>query len=325
MSAKNQHKNKFHLNDYLTSLKFSNKKHLLVEGSDDKWLFTYLFTLLDKHTYNVVIDTAEILVGFDKTLGNREKVELVCRRIATTPYTSKIVGFVDREYRGFQLDEDKDIEDTIGQHSVAERLVWSRGHSIENYFFDVKILRKPITQHTTTHLFSEVFDLYNRMYDSILRLACAIGLAGSQWKHSLNAVKGSIGWNLFRVEDTTFVIDKARWRAILTNKQNHQHTDAEQLLMLFDKWYKRVEKADLSLVHWLCHGHIGFKVLWEAYAVCLVEICNKHGEDANQAVKKFHSESEEVKFRACTTEWAEKIVQDACVYPSEVFRLLEVM
>jgi len=44
------------------------------------------------------------------------------------------IGFVERELRYFDLEDC--IHDLIGDHKAVNHLVWSRGHSIENYFFE---------------------------------------------------------------------------------------------------------------------------------------------------------------------------------------------
>jgi hypothetical protein len=127
--------------EFRNFLMMSHDKHLLVEGIDDKIAFKLLFEELSgKH--DIKIDTAERLINFERPLGNREKVEEICRTVTGRSFADKLVGFVDREFREFEWDND--IRDNLGQHKVDGRLVWSRGHSIENYFFDFIILREAL-------------------------------------------------------------------------------------------------------------------------------------------------------------------------------------
>ena len=120
-------------NDYHHYIRFSTKRHILVEGRDDKRLLKALLNELigEPAMRTVEIDTAEQLIGFDEIAENRKKVEAVNDRIANKPYGNKIVCFVDREFRGFDLDR---MHDDVGEHRVSGRLVWTRGHSVEFFF-----------------------------------------------------------------------------------------------------------------------------------------------------------------------------------------------
>ena len=135
---------------YRIYLQLSEKKHVLVEGKSEKIAFRNLKYELDIDIDELEIDSAEYLIEFEDSeghpqkLGNREKVEEISKIVVAEsqnlenngrePYADKFIGFVDREYREFQVSNS--IQDLLNCHRVSDRLVWSRGHSIENYLFE---------------------------------------------------------------------------------------------------------------------------------------------------------------------------------------------
>jgi hypothetical protein len=107
-------------------------------------------------------------------------------------------------------------------------------------------------------------------------------------------------------------------------KQNKNRLDAAtRLINLFEKWYERVREADIEDIRWLCHGHIGFTLLWAAYARCIVTVLERHGEvNAPNKVKHPHANSDEIQFNFCTAALCTQIQQNKSVYPAEVFQML---
>jgi len=136
--------------EYVTEIIMSNDRFLLLEGADDEKFFTIICNLLKQNEAqisaeklyllkNIIIDTAERIQG---ELGNRAKIEKICDLVAQEPpdVNNRVLGFVDREFREFEWSND--LKDHIKTHKINKRLIWSRGHSIENYFFEISTLRK---------------------------------------------------------------------------------------------------------------------------------------------------------------------------------------
>ena len=166
--------------EYRNILRMTRRTHLLVEGKMDKRFFS---TLIDEWRqedlvgvstsgFDVDIDTAETLIEFLPPLGNREKVEIICQEVAKTDFAVRLVGFVDREYREFCANPGE-LEDTIRGHHIEGRLIWSRGHSFENYFFDTDVLHTPLRDSCTADNTEVALVLLKRVLPSLLRIACA--------------------------------------------------------------------------------------------------------------------------------------------------------
>ena len=80
----------------------------------------------------IVIDSAEMIRECEGVFSNREKVEYIHALAADH---AKLAGWVDREFRMFAVGPS--IVNELKGHNVLDAsLFWTRGHSIENYFFD---------------------------------------------------------------------------------------------------------------------------------------------------------------------------------------------
>ncbi len=167
--------------EYKNILEMSHhEKHLLVEGRTDVMIFDILFEEFlgvdwrDDH--KLVIDCAETLISSDEFRGgNRERVEKMC-----AIYQEKnLVGFIDREFRNFQT-ENK-LVDEIKKHYQNNNLIWSRGHSLENYYFEISILRSSFRDIGGDE-FNQAYELFQNNFDSFIRTAGTLSLAGHALK-----------------------------------------------------------------------------------------------------------------------------------------------
>lgn len=312
--------------EYITYILNSKRKHLLVEGTTDKRLFHDLLDEL-KHTgvidvdTQIDIDSAEILVNFDPPAGNREKVEQVCQQVTGKSFESRFVGFVDREFREFDLETV--LQDKLKCHKVDGRLVWSRGHSIENYCFEFPVLRTPLRDMSTAE-FDHVqrsLALYESLFDDILYFACATSLAAHDANRA-DKVQSSIHWSVFDFSEGKFRIDFTKWREQFS-RINVSDNIAKQVIAHWHKWYPIIVQSDMATVRWMCHGHIGFTTMWAAYAQCLVaKKLDQHVKNSKAAAHaKAH---EKIRTNACMTAWIQGISRHNCEYPKEVLALLRI-
>ena len=185
--------------EYRIYLNTTDTRHLLVEGPSDKMLFKLLLDEVLRHTSqqfsrdDIDIDSAEDFIQFDEPLGNRAKVEAICQDVNLASYADKLVGFVDREFRDFE--RDPELQDTLGAHKVSGRLVWSRGHSIENYLFDFGTLREPLRDFSPTPYFDVALCTFELLLKPAVHLACALSLVGDDLQ-KFNRIKASVDWQV---------------------------------------------------------------------------------------------------------------------------------
>jgi hypothetical protein len=292
----------------------------LVEGRSDKRIFEYLRHDLGLTDQDFDIDTAEDLIQSDGILGNREKVEELCCGVVpptqgvladgAASYLDKLVGFVDREFREFDLVPV--LRDGLNTHKEFPRLVWSRGHSIENYFFDYAKLRDAfmVLSSATSH---EALRQFSELFDSTLCLACALGLVGQEL-NMLGKIRASVDSRVVRVTNSSVCIDQTAWLSLLEKNYGINASSSSVLLEKLRVWTERVEASQKQVVRWACDGHLGFSLLWIVYDLCL---CRAGQSTPIQA-------EERVKCNLCARLWAMNIKrpQSKEEYPLSVFTLM---
>lgn len=313
--------------EYRTMLRMSQGKFLLVEGRADKRLFQFLlhelFNTVSQATSrdNININSAEDLIQTDIPLGNREKVEQVCDSVQNTPLAIRLIGFVDREFREFDLGNF--LNDKLNKHNVIKGVVWSRGHSIENYCFDFLTLQDPLREHSDIDFFDQALDRFRKLFNSTLCLACAVSLAAEQLG-KLQRIKGCINWEIVKVTSSEVKLRLDVFKKELVNGHRFTEEDYNLLIENYHKWLERVEKADISCVRWLCHGHIGLCFIWSVYGQCVYEVCENLGfENPEAEVHKVFEAKESGRLRTCISSWIRRALDNLSEYPIEVLNFLD--
>ncbi len=233
--------------EYITEISFSKNRFLLVEGSDDEAFFTLIYNFLRSNKAqtpaenlnllkNIIIDTAE---GIKGELGNRAKIEKICELVAqeSSNVSNRVLGFVDREFREFEYNNE--LNDNIKTHKINNRLIWSRGHSIENYFFEISTLRETFNDYLISSLYQEAFEIFESKFDYIIRTACALSLAGfSENLLQLIAtfLEKSLDWQCIDITSTSVKINLEEWKKILDKKFNLDQLRIEKLFNKFETY-----------------------------------------------------------------------------------------
>jgi hypothetical protein len=312
----------FTLNDYISYVLTSHKRKLLVEGSDDNRLFNRLVDVFDKQRKLVDIDNASQLIGFDQPIGNREKVELVCSTIEGTKFSEKLVGFVDREYRGFNWN--LELQDQIQAHYVSGRLVWTRGHSIENYYFDFNTLRDPISTLSTTIYYQSALRLFEKIFEKAVRLACVASLLSVEIGN-YQIIKSAMTWEMLSIIDNDLTIDLTKLTRTL-RKKNAPENIINLIKDRFDYYNGLVFTADYEIVRWICHGHMGLSFIWAAFKRSVYEVSKADGcEDPKNEVNRALEARDEIRFNTCAIKWIERSLGNECTFPSEILRMLSLI
>jgi hypothetical protein len=308
---------------YRNMVKMSKFKYILVEGKYDKIALLYLIhELFGKRPDLRVHGAYQIQFGSkSSSIGNRERVEEIAESIGSKKFAKRFVGFADREFRGFNFENG--IVDTITKHNVQDCLIWSRGHSIENYYFDFSVLRGPLRHFTTTSHFSDALDLFEQNLEQIIKLACAAGLAGHELG-KLGHVESSIDLSLFEFNTSKLIINTTNWLNTLT-KQKMRNEAAQSLIGSFQIWLEKLSEIDFSILRWLCHGHIGIAFIWAAYARCVLEVSQRsESKDPLKEARNVVKAEETVRCNGCASARAEHARRKSCEYPVEIFAYLDV-
>ena len=292
--------------DFVAAVGMSKLPHILLEGSQDKDFFTRMCeTVWDVPAKHVNIATAEQLKSDVSVLGNRDKVEKVCELMLRHPFQSRFIGFVDREFRGFALHES--VGDDLRAHCCHGRLVWSRGHSIENYLFDFDVVKRPLLDCSTNGEVAGIaLSVLEEQFSQVIRIACALGLTGKEY-NELGVVRRTVHWSTMRLIDGKFSWDIDVWdKALNDHADLPDHTRAS-LVNGFRRWFDIAEVSPLDDVRWGCDGHIGFNLIWAAYSRAIFDTAtssgtvNPNATNQRDAILGLH---DNIKFNQMARNWA---------------------
>ncbi|MGK7885455.1 MAG: DUF4435 domain-containing protein [Crocosphaera sp.] len=304
--------------EYLTEIIMSRDRFLLLEGSDDEAFFILIRNFLRKNESqisedkldllkNIVIDTAEGIKGEsgngDK-LGNRAKIEKICDLITqeSSNIQNRLVGFVDREFREFEYDNE--LKDNLKTHKINNRLIWSKGHSIENYFFEISTLKEAFNNYLVSDFYLEAFEMFESKFAHTLRIACALSLAGwSENENLLQPVTKSIDWQCIDISSTSVKINLEEWDKILKKRCKLNQTRIEKLFNKFETYLNMTNQCDLETLRCLSHGHIGFNFMFAVYGKCLYLTASSDQPEKKRKEAEKVNKNKDTRFPTVANAW----------------------
>lgn len=314
----------------MNSIVSGKNKHILVEGKDDKYLIERLWQDFSvKNSQNtpsrILVDSAENLIKGNEQqpfYNNRQKVEFITSSVYGKSYVDNFVGFVDRELHKFYWDCDIDLElqDLIESHEVVQRLVLSRGHSIENYIFDFSMLCDVLEYLSTTVYTNQAIELFKETFQHNLRIACSIGLTAAK-AQVLSKTSSTIDYNLLEIsssKEVRFNLDVWIKKLVERGISTAQEQDIKSYYLIYSE---KVSNASVSLVRWICHGHIGYDFLRALYERCVIDVCPSTQDKAKE-LSGISWVARDKLFYSFINSWVKKSLQNQCEYPIAIFELL---
>ncbi|MGK7941792.1 MAG: DUF4435 domain-containing protein [Crocosphaera sp.] len=297
------------LEDYVAEIIISEDSYLLLEGSDDEAFFTLIRNFLRSNKIqippdklallkDISIETAERIKG---ELGNRAKIEEICNLIAEEPsnVSNRLLGFVDREFREFEYSNR--LNDNLKTHQINNRLIWSRGHSIENYFFEISTLKEAFNDYLISNFYQEAFEIFEAKFSHILRIACALSLAGFS-ENLLKLVSKSIDWQCIDITSTSVTINLEEWEKIL-KKFRLDRLRIQNLFDQFENYLNMTNQCDVETLRWLSHGHIGFNFMFAVYGKCLYLTASSDQRKNNIEEAEKVNKNKDTRFRTVANAW----------------------
>jgi len=326
------------IREYVTYSKFTNKKHLVVEGKTDKSFFKILLDEFSqtKHKELLIkidmidIDDVDTFISNNSRYreytaganGNREKIQYIYNQVQSSQKSTDFVFFVDREFDEFVISLEKKIEDRLNKHKVNNTLIWSRGHSIENYLFDFAVLRRSFKALTHTELFNEIIDIFKNNFYSIICSASAVSLALKESK-KLTRLRDTINWELIDVNVNTSNISLRTkdWEKRISSQVSPE--EAEEIIGRYQEWCNKIktDEVNLDVLRWLCDGKVGLRIIVGAYRSCICVINEEKKIKEPTRINKFKMDEIGEHF---ANHWADKAVRDICLYPVEVLEKLSI-
>ena len=270
---------------YRIYLMNSSQKHILVEGKNDKYflerMLSYLANKINKPelTEQVSVDSAEYLIKADSGTGsNKEKVEEIANSVVDKDYSHKFIAFLDRELYLFDWDYEQTqiLQDNFPRHNIEKRIIRTRGHSLENYLFEVDIVSNFFNLNTTISNPQAATNLFRKIFKSVIYSACTIGLAATK-SSLLQKIADSIFWRNF-IELTSgkinFLLED--WLNFLIDKRSVSDSKNSEIKHNYKIYIQLINQTSFDIVRWLSHGHIGYDFLREAYIKCFMEISKEN-------------------------------------------------
>ena len=262
--------------DKITMLSHDRRPRLLVEGPDDVRFFESLRVRLDLE--EVIIEHADFRIP-GREENRRENVEYAAKTILSNhPIVARrFLGFADREFDWFDCTHIPTADLSNGQQQI-DRLMYSRGHSIENYVFKYELIEDSLRFYfpTSSNYRDAALGLMQEHFEGIIRIASLISLAALQEKligKSNEALRNLRTWDSNR---SVLIYDESADSVELNetefrNRLLDESVDPSRVSDFLDKYrqYRGTvgASADEAIERWFCHGHIGIHLIRVAYAM----------------------------------------------------------
>lgn len=308
------------VDEYLAELIQTKQKRVLVEGKTDRIALDKLLTEYSEINNGQLlryplIDTAERIqdVGL---FYNKQKILEVFSRIQGKPYETKCIGLIDREFIGFETASE--IRDDIGCHKNEGNLVWTRGHSLENYFFDVQIIKKSIHILSSAN-HTRALQLFEEHLEQLLEIACAVSLGTLQIGNSyqiegiFDRIENSLSENIISFQESGVSLDLTTWLPVASQRLNNPMA-ANDLLDSYVNWLSRIQSSPKETIRWLCHGHIGMTFISYFYNQCLIRL----SPNSSKNQKDLLNTNNDLKFAALAHSWANLALTIGVEHPKEL-------
>lgn len=318
---------KITINDYLAELTMTRQRRLLVEGKNDKVAIGKLLTKyfqvrkINDWGKKLQVDSAE-RINEPGIYSKRITVESVYKNVQGQTYENKLVVLVDRELREFEWNSGL-LSDNLGKHNLDGRLIWTRGHSIENYLFDEQILDESVFS-LTSIVHTEAMQLLSSIFAEAIYMACAISLAANEIGkiYRIKKVFERVSNSILEVTVKSLnpiEFDSSTWQGSLENRFGS--TEAVKHFMEdFNNRLPGVRASSYVTARWMCHGHVGMAVISRVYAACVAQV------DANASGKQRQvlNGLNETNFAVLASHWARLAIEAGIEHPSELFDLLSI-
>jgi hypothetical protein len=304
----------YSIDGYLAALKIRAAPTILLEGVTDRKITARVIAGLEE--YKVIragliqIDTVDLIDGRSVMLDGRQLVEHLHSKATSEGFS--LAALVDREFREFHIAET--IADKVEDHMVIDgSLFWTRGHSIENYFFEGKHITAFLKFHCPENLPGTCYQYVAASLPHLYVWAAAFSIAafrsgilrkcrGLVKLRHWDEADGTVKLNLQAIE-TDLKARSIRPEAVInfiqTTTQYHQ---------------KCLDLIDKSVSRWIAHGHLGQEIIWSGIGKLLQSI----GVEPAVVNAIGHGQVE-LKLRKSADLWFEEILAGTAVSPDALW------
>jgi hypothetical protein len=284
---------------YLVAVRVrEDTRTILVEGPSDRILVERVLADLDCHgraqRANFAVDTTG-LIGAAGGQGARALIEDIHERLPDL--RNRFAGIVDREFRSFKLAPG--IEDEAPAHQVYnESLFWTRGHSVENYFFHIDAILVYLRLRHARLVSQILVDALQDRLPVLLHWAAALSVGAAE-AHVVERFSGVVGpdaWTEGGASiDMTGLAGTLRHRGATTDQIQTFGAAVDRVRAFL------IHEEEGEVTRWLSHGHIGTQVVWSGVA----DLARQHGATLGEVVRIARGDTE-LKLQ-CAAEYWERL------------------
>src|SRR5262249_36922618 len=141
-------------------------------------------------------------------------------------------------------------------------------------------------------------------------------LAGRD-RERLNMIPGTLDRSTMVIHGAKADVIDDPWIGKLSRAGGGDLATARAILESMRMWQDRLAVAPPQITRWLCHGHIGYRVLWHGFGCC-AQLAGADNAELDR-VTRAHTD---VLLNALAFHWAQKSVQERTVWPRVVFSML---
>jgi hypothetical protein len=272
---------------YRLAVKIRSYKTILVEGVTDKAILSHF--LLSKNFYDennsrYCVDDVSIINNDHQLegLGNKNKVLMITSALCQG--NDKICCMVDREWDGIDFEKINEID--FPQNK--EYAYITKGHSIENYWFDVNASISFLMQNFSTSIHQNYLNELHSNFNTILKLATAYSLTAKD-AHLITKLSDTIEHEDLSWDGVEFYLNETFNHKILQRSINFDFTKA------CNEKLNQIKTSNPEILRWLCHGHLGEQMI----RACMARIAVNHGISSTiireiergKKTEKFHHDS----------------------------------
>lgn len=298
---------RYDLPEYIAMAKMSSKVRILVEGKDDRNFILGLVKRLTPTT-KLSIDTAVDIGGNCKNTAanNRAKIEKIHEHCKTKGTHPRLFFLCDREFRKFEIE--KSVLDLINGHETDSNLVWTEGHSLENYFLSPNMLLDGFKYLCGSGNKTKSMELLEKIFpDAIIQIA-ALTLAAKELQCASYPAK-IVRWDNISIEN-----GKLNLGLHLTPTKD---LFLETYISAFERFQPVARNTPLSICTRLCRGHTAVIALQRIFSACIYFSSKSEDDElARYDANLFNNIAEANIATALSEAWISGAVAGTASYPA---------
>jgi hypothetical protein len=286
---------------YLSVVRFRGGKTIFTEGPSDRHAIARAIRQFEAQglvpTGHIVVDCAQTVEIPGEGLGAREIVERV--QLAANTEGLPLCSLTDREFRQFAATPDGFRDDLRTHNALPTGEVWTRGHSIENYFFDLRFVQRYLDFHYAGRVPSAALHALSEYWPGLLQNTAAVSVAAKN-AALLGRLKGAFSLTDWAVQPPNGIRLQGTSIEQVAQSRGVSAADAARLRQDFESLLPASQSCcDLDCTRWISHGHLADELIWLGVAAVL----QAHGTPATVALELSTGHRAE-KERHRADEWA---------------------